>query len=120
MTATKTIRLVGTFAGMLVAAGLAAGAARADEAQETMYKDYHGAIEAAKLCEDRSFDQPAHGKMARVIDEKINYGIGAGRRLTLIEQAKSEVYKLVWNKGCASAPVGRLLALFHAELEPAL
>ena len=120
MTATKTIRLVGTFAGMLVAAGLAAGAARADEAQETAYKDYHGAIHAVVLCDERKFDQPAHARMARVIDEKINYGIGAGRRLTLIEQAKSDVYKLVWNKGCASEPVGRLLALFHAELEPAL
>jgi len=120
MSAINPIRHALPFACALVAFGLAVGAARADEATEAVYKDYHGAIEAAKLCEKRSFDQPAHGKMARVIDEKIDYAIGAGRRLTLIEQVKSEVYKLVWYKGCASEPVSRLLALFHAELEPAL
>ena len=120
MSIIKPIRLGRPVAGALVVIGLAAGAARADEAAETLYKDYHGAIESAKLCEDRSFDQPAHGKMAQVIDEKINYGIGAGRRLTLIEQVKSEVYKLVWYKGCASEPVARLLGMFHADLEPAL
>ena len=120
MSAINAIQSARPLACALVALALAAGVARADEAAEAVYKDYHGGIEAAKLCENRSFDQPAHAKMAQVIDEKIDYAIGAGRRLTLIEQVKSEVYNLVWYKGCASEPVARLLGLFHADLEPAL
>jgi hypothetical protein len=120
MSATKTIRVVRPVVGILIAVGLAAGAARADEPHEIAYKDYYGAIESVVLCDERKFDQPAHAKMAGVIDQKINFDIGAGRRLTLIEQAKSDVYKLVWKKGCTSEPVGRLLGVFHSELEPAL
>jgi len=120
MSTTKTIRLVGPVAGIVIAVGFAAGAARADTNHEIAYKDYYSAIHSVVLCDERKFDQPAHAKMAQVIDQKINFDIGAGRRLTLIEQAKSDVYELIWKKGCTSEPVGRLLGVFHTELEPAL
>ena len=84
MSATKAIRIVLPVAGILIAVGFAAGAARADTNQEIAYKDYYSAIHSVVLCDERKFDQPAHAKMAQVIDQKINYDIGAGRRLTLI------------------------------------
>lgn len=113
----RTISLAGFAAAALVIA-LPAHAQEADP--ETTYSAYHRAIRAAQLCEKRSFDQDAHAKMAIVIDEKIHYAIGAGRRLTLIEQAKSEMGHRIDRYGCEDAEVQDALALFHSDLEPAL
>ena len=117
------------FAGLIglavLAAALAVPALTApawadDAAVEATYGGYHRAIRAAELCEDRAFDQDAQAKMAGVIDEKIHHAIGAGRRLVLIDEAKSEVDKLVADKDCTEASVQEALALFHGDLEPAL
>lgn len=102
--------------GLLLAAPVQAD----DAAVEATYSNYHRAIVAAEKCEKMEFDQAAHEKMAGVVDEKIHHAIGAGRRLTLIEQAKSEMRDLIDDKGCAEASVQESLALFHGDLEPAL
>ncbi len=108
-------------AGFVALGLLLAAPARADDAAvEATYSSYHRAIVAAEKCDKMSFDQAAHEKMAGVIDEKIHYAIGAGRRLTLIEQAKSEMRNLIDDKGCGEASVQDSLALFHSDLEPAL
>lgn len=109
--------LTGLAALTLIAA---APAAADDPAAESSYSAYQRAIHAAALCEERSFDQDAQERMSVVIDEKIHYDIGAGRRLTLIEQAKSEVGKTVDDKGCADPAVQDSLMLFRAELAPSL
>src|SRR3546814_8372621 len=72
-----------------------------DMADEASYSAYHRAIHAAELCEDRAFDQDDHAKMAQVIDEKIHYALGAGKRLTLIERAKRSEERRV-GKECVS------------------
>jgi len=116
------IRIAGlvVLAAALAVPALTSPASADDAADEATYSGYHRAIRAAELCEERNFDQDAHAKMAGVIDEKIHYAIGAGRRLILIEQAKSEMGKVVEDKGCADTSVQDALALFHGDLEPAL
>lgn len=108
-------------AGLAAFALLIAAPVRADDAAaEATYTNYHRAIVAAESCEKMEFSQADHEKMAGVIDEAIHYAIGAGRRLTLIEQVKSETRKLIDDKGCGEASVQDALALFHRDLEPAL
>ena len=85
------IRFAPGLSGFALVALLAVAPAAADDmADEATYSSYHRAIRAAELCENRVFDQDDHAKMAQVIDEKIHYALGAGKRLTLIERAKSE------------------------------
>jgi hypothetical protein len=114
------IRTAGLIGFAVLAATLAVPVQADDVAVEATYSGYHRAIRAAELCEERTFDEPAHAKMATVIDGRINGAIGAGRRLTLIEQAKSEMGKVVEAKGCGDTSVQEALALFHGDLEPAL
>lgn len=115
------VRIVAGFAGFAVAALLAVTPTLADDAAaEAAYSSYHRAIHAAVLCERRHFGQDAHKRMAVVIDEKIHYAIGAGRRLTLVEQAKSEVGRIVDRYGCDDPSIQEALTLFHAELAATL
>lgn len=112
------------FAGLAGIAALAltvAAPAQADDPEmESIYSGYHRAISAATQCDKRDFDQSDHEKMSIVIDEAVHHAIGAGRRLTLIEQAKSEIRDLVKRKGCDEPTVRDALALFYNDLEPAL
>jgi hypothetical protein len=115
------IRFAAGLSGFAALVALTAAPVMADEmADEASYSAYHRAIHAAELCEDRAFDQDDHAKMAQVIDEKIHYALGAGKRLTLIERAKSESGKLIDDEGCGAPAVQESLALFHADLAPAL
>ena len=115
------IRTVAGLAGLAAATlALAVPVQAQDATAETAYSAYHRAIRAAELCEGRSFDQDAHNKMGLVIDEKVHHELGAGKRLTLIEQAKSEMGESVDRYGCNDSTVQESLALFHNELEPAL
>lgn len=107
-------------AAALAVPALTLPAAADDAADEAAYSGYHRAIRAAVLCEGRAFGQDAHAEMAKVIDVKIHYAIGAGRRLVLIDEAKAEMGKLVEDKGCDEPSVQEALALFHSDLEPAL
>ena len=106
-----------------LAAVLSAGSGRLaiadDSAEEALYGRYHQAIEAAKLCRNLTFDQDAHSSMATVIHAKINHKIGA-KRLSLLTAAQAEAQGKVERQGCAGDEVTALLALFDADLAPAL
>ena len=108
-------------AALVLSAGLG-WPARADEAAEATYVGYHQAIRAAVLCVRAGveFDQPEHSRMGAVIDADVGFGVGSGRRLTLIERAKSEMRDMVQKWGCKSDKLAPHLALFHEKLEPAL
>ena len=108
-------------AAMVLTVGLA-WPATADEAAEASYVGYHHAIRAAVLClrDDVAFDQAEHSRMGAVIDADVGFGVGAGRRLTLIEKAKAEMRDMVQKWGCDSDKLAPHLALFHEKLEPAL
>lgn len=108
--------------GLALAAGLLWGlpAAAADEAEaEALYGRYHQAIEAAKQCRKLDFDQPQHGAMAEVIHARIQHQIGA-KRLSLLTKAQREARALIDDEGCQGPKVAELLALFDADLAPAL
>jgi hypothetical protein len=119
-------------AGIAVLA-LLAGVPRAsaDSVEDTFLR-YHAAIHAAAVCEGRhleqnSMDDPDASKIAAnqermgaVINGKVMGEIAAGRRLSLIEQAKSDVDATVKSKGCDGDEAKAWLALFHAELEPVI
>ena len=94
--------------------------AAADEAEaEALYGRYHQAIEAAKQCRKLSFDQPAHSAMAKVVHAKIRHKIGA-KRLSLLTGAQRAARALIDDEGCKGPGVAELLALFDADLAPAL
>lgn len=121
------------FAG-IAAVILLSGAQRAtaDTGVEATFVRYHAAIHAAAVCEGRhieqnSMDDPDASKIAAnqermgaVINAKVMDEIAAGRRLSLIEQAKAEVDATVKSKGCDDPAAQDWLQLFHAELEPVI
>lgn len=111
---------------MLIAAGTAAAipgvtaAARAEDPAEARYVHYRKVIHAAERCRlDFPFGTPEQSRMAGYIDAKVDHAISAGRRLTLIEKAKSDVNKLVDKHGCGH-DVADLLAVYDKELAPLL
>ncbi|TDQ83382.1 hypothetical protein A8950_1668 [Dongia mobilis] len=96
---------------VLGTAGLAAA-----QDMNAMYSQYHQAIRAAEVCRDMKLDPATWSKVSTYIDQKINYEIPAGQRLTLIEAAKTDTRVLVEKKGCDSEDVGALLGLYDSEL----
>ncbi len=115
------VRSCAVAAALILMAGLN-WPALADEAAEATYVGYHQAIRAAVHClrDNTEFNQPEQTKMGAVIDADVGFGVGAGRRLTLIEKAKSEMRDMVQKWGCKSDKLAPHLALFHEKLEPAL
>lgn len=107
----------------LAVAGLASQSmAASGDATET-YTKYHEAIRVAEICRNDHTNQGTTGydistwdRMAKYIDTKVNNEIGAGERLALIEQAKSQAWTLVEKKGCASEEATGLLAIYDNEL----
>jgi hypothetical protein len=91
-----------------------------EAAMEAVWKQYWMAIAAAGQCEDRKFTGPDYDAMTHVINQKVNYGIGAGPRNHLIDDAKSDVWDRVFKYGCHDQEIESLLALYHKDLEPAL
>ncbi len=106
--------------GLIALLSLAAPAA-AETVEET-YLRYHSAIRAGVHCVNagKEFDAAVHGRLAGIVEQKVNYAIGAGKRLTLIERAKAEMRDTVAKWGCKSDKMKPHLELFRAELEPAL
>jgi hypothetical protein len=101
-------------AGLVAGAGLALAAiapAAAQDVAET-YKNYQAGIYAKQLCENTEFDQDEYGKLNEALDKKVNYELGAGERLSLIESMKDETKKLVKREGCESEDVASLLKLY--------
>jgi hypothetical protein len=114
-----TLGLTG-LAAVAIAAATPVAADSNSMQDETIYSEYHRAIRAAELCEDREFGMVDHERMGEVIDQKVHYAIGAGKRLTLIERAKGEMWDMVFKDGCGDPEVQRALTLFHTDLAPAL
>jgi hypothetical protein len=101
-------------AGLMVGAGfalLAAAPAVAQDAAET-YKQYQAGIYAKELCSDKMLTQDEYDKLGAALDKKVNYELGAGERLTLIEGMKDDTKKLVKREGCNSDQVTALLKLY--------
>ncbi len=129
-----TVRSTGLLAGGLLALlAFAAGPLRADDAtDEMLFKRYHQAIHTAALCEHEALEQKgvddpnaaeaqeAQDRMGAVINDRLMGQISAGRRLALIEEAKAEVDRVIETEGCDSGSAQNWLAVFYAELEPAL
>jgi hypothetical protein len=100
--------------------------------EDAMFMRYHQAIYAASECEDLALyqhgpqdpngpvAQDLHVTMASVIDSKVGQSIGAGEKLSMIDQAKRDAHDMIVGTGCDSPEVADLRALFHAELAPAL
>lgn len=126
LSTTRTI--IGGLFAALVASSIQLAAAETP-VEETFLR-YHAAIHAAVVCEDRNLEQDGvddpdaaaiaenQSRMGAVIDARVQNQIAAGRRLSLIEEAKADVDATVGEKGCDSAEAQGWLQLFHAELEP--
>lgn len=105
------------FAGLLAGAGLAfvaAAPALAQDVAET-YKQYQSGIYAKQLCSGTKLSQDEMNKLNEALDKKVNFELGAGARLSLIEGMKTDTQKLVRREGCDSEQVTALLKL-HDEL----
>ena len=101
-------------AGLVAGAGLAllaAAPALAQDAAET-YKQYQAGIYAKELCSGTMFSQDEYNKLGGALDKKVNYDLGAGTRLSLIESMKGDTEKLVTREGCDSEQVAALLKLY--------
>ena len=110
------IRGVLSAAGMAALAVLAVPAAAQDAAKDT-YLRYHQAISVVEKCDERVFNQNEYSNMEAYIDKQINNQLGAGERLHLIEQGKTNAYELVTKWGCDSDKVNEYLELFERELQ---
>jgi hypothetical protein len=120
--------------GSVAAAAMMAFAMRVVAAapDDAMFMRYHQAIYAASECEDLALyqhgpqdpngpvAQDLHVTMATVIDSRVGQSIGAGEKLSMIDQAKRDAHDMIVGMGCDSPEVTELRALFHAELAPAL
>jgi hypothetical protein len=99
---------------------LPTGALAVEEAQaEAIFKDYQRAIVAAEACYGLEFDQAQHDAMMRVINAAVDNALGA-KRLRLVAEAKREVRRMLPSQSCDGARIAELLALFEADLQPAL
>jgi hypothetical protein len=100
-------------AGLLAGVGLAlvtAGPAAADMAET--YQNYQSGIIAKQLCSDTKMTQEEFNKVNEVLDKNVNYELGAGERLSIIESAKVSTKKLVKREGCDSPDVTALITLY--------
>ena len=100
----------------LVALG---SAARADEAaSQAIWKRYWMAIEVQKICHNTGFSQSQYDNMVHLIDQRINYDLGAGVRHEQMADAKTDAFDLTFKYGCSSPDSRNYLALFNSDLAP--
>lgn len=123
---TKLCRTTGLAAGAfcLLAAGVASADGHGMDAAAKFSK-MHEAIAAAEACGGYSFSRADHSKMAAVIDQEINFALGAGERLSLIQSAKAKIRgetmtNSASQKNCDSDDVKNGLANFDTSLKSAL
>jgi len=114
------LRRVAAAVGLVALSFSLAPGAGAQDSVEATYSNYHRAIRAYELCNNRRFDQAEHEKFSTYIDQRIDDSISVGRRLSLIQQAKIEIRDLIDKKGCDSSEVQDALSLFSSELQPVL
>ena len=100
----------------LVALG---SAARADEAaSQAIWKRYWMAIEVQKICHNTAFSQSQYDNMVHLINQRINYDLGAGVRHQLMNDAKTDAFDLTFKYGCSSPDSQNYLALYNSNLAP--
>jgi hypothetical protein len=105
----------------LAALGLigTATAVRADDpVNEAIWKKYWMAIEAEKSCKNTAFSQGQYDAMVHVINQRINFDLGAGVRRGLMGDAKTQVQDMTFKYGCSDPRVQELLALYETDLFP--
>src|SRR5262245_21200843 len=65
-------------------------APRIAAADEETVRSYYGAIEAAEQCENRTFSQADHEKMAAVINDNGGSDLPFTQRMALISQSRND------------------------------
>ena len=97
------------------------GAAAAEDTEmEAKYRAYQEAIRATERCEKREFTPAEQNALGEEINFQVDGAIGAGKRLTIVEDAKKHINDLIFRRGCEDPEVAERLALFNSDLAPAL
>ena len=99
--------------GALLAVGVASTSASAASSAET-YMKMQEAIAAKVRC-GGSLSPTQMAAMNEIIDKKVSYDLGAGERLTIIENAKSKVRKATTvsaARNCSGEDVQAMLKTF--------
>ena len=97
------------------------GAAAADDTEmEAKYRAYQEAIQATERCEKREFTPAEQNALGEEINFQVDGAIGAGKRLTIVEEAKKSMNDLIFRRGCEDPDVQARLMLFESELAPSL
>ena len=112
--------------------GAVSGPADAGPRPDEIYFQYHLAIRAAVLCEDRKLEPKGYGdpewnriaanrsRMDDVIHAHVPGELSGGRRLQIMQAARAEADRVVKSEGCDAGRVQGWLWVFHADLEPVL
>lgn len=111
--------------GLTVALAVAVAPARPVAAQdgdaaatppsaEDIYLQLHRGLNAKMLCERISFSRAEHMDIARRIDARVGGDIGAGQRLSLTVQARSEMLRAKPGKGCSHPGMAEPRQMFEA------
>lgn len=98
-----------------MALGNAGARAAAETPQEEVYLDYQIGLQAVAKCRDVTLSHDQQQRIGARIDALVGDGIGAGRRLFLIEDAK----EIINAKGCDSDVVRNGLAAYDSNLASA-
>ena len=112
-------KMSNTFSRKLLAAALAAGvagSAGAALAQDSAAKwtQLQEAVRLAEICRGVTHDRETWRTLGTKIDKAVNFEIGGGERLTLIETAKTDARVLATKKGCDSEDAASLLKEYDA------
>ena len=91
-----------------------------DTPMEAKFRLYHEAINSVERCRNTTFTEAQHVAMGEEINILIEGRIGAGRRLTIVEEAKRRMHDVIFRGRCEDPQVVERLALFDADLAPAL
>jgi triphosphoribosyl-dephospho-CoA synthetase len=119
-------RIASPIAAAALAALLAAAPAAAQEEPMTPQEAYYGyraAVVAYERCNDIRFDQAQANAIEERIAELMDTPLSPSDRLTIIEEARQDMSRLVAAQGCAAgnAPeVASAVETFEAAIGPAI
>ncbi len=118
-------RIAMSIAAAALAGLLAAPAAAQDEAMtpEEQYYAYRAAVVAYERCNDVTFDQAKANVIEGRISELMGTPLSPSARLTIIEEARQDMSRLVAAQGCSAdnAPeVAAAVNTFETEIAPAV
>jgi|GEM_PF-2393960 len=119
-------RIASTIAAAALAGLLAAAPAAAQDepmTPEETYYAYRAAVVAYERCNDVRFDQAEANAIEERISELMDTPLSPSDRLTIIEEARQDMSRLVAGQGCSAgnAPeVAAAVETFEAEIAPAI